>query len=702
MVHNESATNALLNDNRTAGAVVKAQIVPAQPKTLQHLPKRPAVELGFQNVSYAVKEGGSHRVKKILKDVSGHLRSGELTAIMGPSGAGKSTLLNILSGYKTNVTEGTITMNGRERNVSIFRKLSAYIMQDNQLHANLTVQEAMNVATNLKLRRSFTKQEKNAVINDILLTLSLSEHRNTFTRNLSGGQKKRLSIALELVSNPPIMFFDEPTSGLDSSTCFQCIHLLKMLAAGGRTIICTIHQPSARLFEMFDQLYTLAEGQCVYQGNTKQLVPFLATLGLECPSYHNPASYVIEVACGEHGDYQGNLVAAIENGRRDIRTAADFAGIKARNDLMKVQNLKALLDKNDAASATTSKFAESVAFNNQLLTANLVNDLAKDSDATSSAQTNEKGDLVIDVEKQDNVNTALLADKTVLEEITSPERYPTSQTHQFFVILKRTMLFNFRDWTLMYLRLFAHLLVGFLIGALYYDIGNDGAKVLSNLGFLFFNMLFLMYTSMTITILSFPLEMPVLLKENFNRWYSLKSYYFAMTLSDIPFQAIFCVIYVSLVYYFTSQPWELYRYLMFLSACLLISFVAQSVGLVVGAAMNVQNGVFLAPVMSVPFLLFSGFFVSFDAIPVYLRWMTYLSYIRYGFEGTALATYGYGREKLKCYQTYCHFKSPTTTLEELDMLNASYQLDIVALIIIFFVLRISAYLFLRWKLKTAR
>lgn len=159
---------------------------------------------------------------------------------------------------------------------------------------------------------------------------------------------------------------------------------------------------------------------------------------------------------------------------------------------------------------------------------------------------------------------------------------------------------------------------------------------------------------------------------------------------------------MTIVYYFTSQPMEWVRYFMFLSACLLISFVAQSVGLVVGAAMNVQNGVFLAPVMSVPFLLFSGFFVSFDAIPIYLRWITYLSYIRYGFEATALATYGYEREKLKCFQVYCHFKSPLTTLEELDMLDSNIMIDIVALIIIFLVLRVTAYLFLRWKLKTQR
>ncbi|XP_055683540.1 ATP-binding cassette sub-family G member 1 isoform X1 [Lutzomyia longipalpis] len=693
MVEEDIATNNLLPDSDRKSGAVKLQIVPSQPKTLSHLPHRPAVDLAFENLTYRVKEGRKSNAKVILKEVSGRLRSKELTAIMGPSGAGKSTLLNILSGYKTTNIEGSITMNGKERNLSLFRKYSAYIMQDNQLHANLTVEEAMTVAANLKLSSKKSKTEKSLVIREILDTLGLQDHRTTMTRNLSGGQKKRLSIALELVNNPPVMFFDEPTSGLDSSTCFQCINLLKMLARGGRTIICTIHQPSARLFEMFDQLYTLADGQCVYQGSTKQLVPFLSTLGLECPSYHNPASYVIEVSCGEHGDHTRKLVSGILNGKRDIRTELDFIDRKndASSALVKVHTKKNV-NKNDVQNVG-EKFAENLNANgNGVIKTNINNDIAKESTTVS---------IPIDIDKELDVNSALLPDE-MLEATENPARYATTMFHQFWVVLKRTLLFSRRDWTLMYLRLFAHVMVGFLIGALYYDIGNDGAKVLSNLGFLFFNMLFLMYTSMTITILSFPLEMPVLLKENFNRWYSLRSYYMAITISDIPFQAIFCVIYVSIVYYFTSQPFEMFRFAMFLTSCLLISFVAQSVGLVVGAAMNVQNGVFLAPVMSVPFLLFSGFFVSFDAIPVYLRWITYLSYIRYGFEGTALATYGYNREKLKCYQTYCHFKSPTTTLEELDMLDANFTLDIVALLVIFLVLRVAAFLFLRWKLRTAR
>ncbi|XP_050739386.1 ATP-binding cassette sub-family G member 4-like isoform X8 [Eriocheir sinensis] len=635
---------------------------------MSHLPKRPPVHIEFNDLSYSVSEGRHRGFKTILKKVSGRFKSGRLTAIMGPSGAGKSTLMNITAGYRISNVVGSILVNGRERNLRKFRKMSCYIMQDDHLHPHLTVLESMNCSANLKLGDRMKRAQKEEVINEILETLSLTECRDTRAINLSGGQRKRLSIALELVNNPPVMFFDEPTSGLDSSSSFQCINLLKTLAQGGRTIICTIHQPSAKLFEKFDYLYALADGQCIYRGAITGLIPFLSAMGLECPSYHNPADFLMEVASGDYGEFTHKLTSAVHCGKCDNLAPDNHEAVRAKQDLIC----------NDEQGREGGGGGEAGG--------------GGGGGGGTAGETR--------VNMPPSKHSLLASEDESIDDI--PNSFPTSGWKQFVILFKRTFLSIIRDGMLTKMRICSHILIGLLIGLLYYNIGNEAGKVFNNSGCLFFCMLFLMFTAMMPTILTFPLEMNVFIREHLNYWYSLKSYYLAKTMADMPFQVIYPLLYVLLVYFLTAQPLEAHRFFMFTTMCIMTSLVAQSLGLAIGACLNIQGAVFLGPITSIPVLLFSGFFVNFSTIPIYLRWVTYISYVRYGFEGTLLSIYGFDRKPLHCSEPYCHYKSPRKFLEEMDIIGAEFWIDFVVLFSFFIALRTLGYFVLRWKLKAER
>ncbi|XP_034471780.1 ATP-binding cassette sub-family G member 1 isoform X2 [Drosophila innubila] len=702
--------------------------------SLSHLPQRPPVDIEFCDISYSVPDGHIRGFKTILKSVSGKFRNGQITAIMGPSGAGKSTLMNILAGYKTSQLSGSVMINSKERNLRRFRKLSCYIMQDDVLIANLTVKEAMMVAANLKLGKNMINYAKCVVVEEILETIGLKESVNTLTCNLSGGQRKRLSIALELVNNPPVMFFDEPTSGLDSSTCFQLISLLKSLARGGRTIVCTIHQPSARLFEKFDHLYLLAQGQCVYEGRVHGLVPYLSSLGYECPSYHNPADYVLEVASGEYGEAVPKLVEAVKSGicKKYMHKEYGIKGIA--NDIIKGNGSgNDNCSGNNITASTTAAATITLEDEKPLKT---LETIADDADELSElkppmleAQQSQNSDCsVINMpttnedscsfssskggQSQKAVSggtnavvgcmTSLLDSHESVVTLPNKTGFPTSGWTQFWILLKRSFRTIMRDKMLTHMRLASHIIVGAIIGMIYYDVGNEASKIMSNAGCIFFVSLFTTFTAMMPTILTFPTEMSVFVREHLNYWYSLKAFYFAKTIADIPFQIVFSSVFVLVVYYLTSQPMEIERISMFVLICVLNSLVAQSLGLLIGAGMNIETGVFLGPVTTIPTILFSGFFVNFDTIPAYLQWVTYVSYVRYGFEGAMVSIYGMDRAKLHCNEIYCHHRVPKKFLEWMSMEDARFWVDAVALIGIFFALRIIAYFVLRWKLHMIR
>ncbi|XP_043482366.1 ATP-binding cassette sub-family G member 4 [Leptopilina heterotoma] len=603
--------------------------------------KEDYMDIIFENITYNVSLGFRKGAKEILHGINGRLPGKQLIAIMGPSGAGKSTLLDILSGYRITGVQGTVYVNGRIRDLNSFRRCSAYITQDDRLQPLLTVTENMRVAADLKLGTDTPTEQKKKIIDEILTTLSLNGNLKTKAERLSGGQKKRLSIALELVNNPTVMFLDEPTTGLDSSSCMQVVNLLKLLASQGKTIVCTIHQPSASLFQLFDQVYVLSDGECLYQGAVHQLVPYLDSVKLPCPMYHNPADYVIELACNEYGeDKVESMICATQNGK----------SLQWFDKSLNLLDLRAL----------RAAFPE------------------------KEDRKNEKSIIASSPKKKSEESLQA-----------------TSQLHQLKVLLGRGMIKVKRDPTLTHLRIIVNICTGLMLGSLFIKAGNDGKRVIDNYNLLFGILMHHMMTTMMLTILTFPTEMSILQKEHFNRWYSLKAFYVSVNIIDIPVSVLCCTIFSFIVYFMSAQPPDVTRFSMFFTISLLVSFVAQSFGLMIGAVFNVVNGTFLGPTISVPMMMFAGFGVTLRDMPGFLKWGTYVSYLRYGLEGYINAIYGLNRKTLAC-KDYCHYKYPRKFLNEIAMRDDQFWNDVIALIVILFITRFLAYVLLRWKLMAAR
>uniref|UniRef100_A0A1I8P001 ABC transporter domain-containing protein n=1 Tax=Stomoxys calcitrans TaxID=35570 RepID=A0A1I8P001_STOCA len=272
-----------------------------------------ALNIQFADLSYEVKLRNEKKI--ILNNITGEFRSGELSVIIGPSGSGKTTLINLLAGYRIRKTSGRIEVNDKLENVNRLRKLSRYIFQEDCISSKFTILETMKYASRFKLNNNFTPSERQKVINEYLNIFLLTDKAHTRISDISGGERKRLCVALELLNNPAVLFLDEPTTGLDEFSATQCVTLLKRLADSGRTVVCSAHCPSARLLQMFNKVYVLSEGQCIYQGTVNGIVPYLQHFQLTCPITHNPADYIIEVATNFYGNYHNDLVNAIQNGK---------------------------------------------------------------------------------------------------------------------------------------------------------------------------------------------------------------------------------------------------------------------------------------------------------------------------------------------------------------------------------------------------
>ena len=262
------------------------------------------IDLVFENLSYIVTDKIESKLQKkdvkktILNNLSGYFPHGTLTAIMGPSGAGKTSLMEVISGQsKSGTVTGKLYLNGNIVDIDTIKEISGFVFQDDVILSTMTVTEALYMSALLRLPKEITNEEKMNRVNEMITSLHLENCKNTIvgdslSKGISGGERKRLSVGMEMIMNPSILFLDEPTSGLDTYTAYSLVNNLKDLTKTGRTVVSTIHQPSSDILNLFDNLILLNQGQVVYQGKVSDLVNYFSGIGYKCPEYCNPSDFV--------------------------------------------------------------------------------------------------------------------------------------------------------------------------------------------------------------------------------------------------------------------------------------------------------------------------------------------------------------------------------------------------------------------------
>ncbi|CAN6201474.1 unnamed protein product [Urochloa humidicola] len=269
--------------------------------TEEDMRKRPTIEIAFKDLTLTLK--GSK--KKLLRSVTGKLMAGRVAAVMGPSGAGKTTFLSAIAGKATGCqTTGMILINGKMEPIRAYKRIIGFVPQDDIVHGNLTVQENLWFNARCRLSDDLSKADKVLVVERVIESLGLQAVRDSLVgtveqRGISGGQRKRVNVGLEMVMEPSVLILDEPTSGLDSASSLLLLRALRREALEGVNISMVVHQPSYTLYRMFDDLILLAKGGLtVYHGPVKKVEEYFSGLGIVVPDRVNPPDYYIDLLEG--------------------------------------------------------------------------------------------------------------------------------------------------------------------------------------------------------------------------------------------------------------------------------------------------------------------------------------------------------------------------------------------------------------------
>ncbi|XP_040887579.1 broad substrate specificity ATP-binding cassette transporter ABCG2-like [Toxotes jaculatrix] len=546
--------------------------------------RRQGATVSFHNIHYKVTQGGSCLCRKkattkdILIDLNGIMKPG-LNAIMGATGSGKSSFLDVLAARKDPAgLTGEVLIDGAPQPPN-FKCLSGYVVQDDVVMGTLTVRENFSFSAALRLPSTISQEEKEQKVNRLIQELGLSRVADSrvgtqLIRGISGGERKRTNIGMELIIDPPVLFLDEPTTGLDASTANSVLLLLKRMANNGRTIILSIHQPRYSIYRLFDSLTLLVTGKQVYHGPAQSALEYFSDIGYTCEPHNNPADFFLDVINGDS-------------------TAVVYSNA----------------DREDPDP-------DSVSLSRRGIEDKLVEEYRN---CHYYKQTKAELERII----QGKQTTTTTPSRTIT--------YTTGFLTQFRWVLKRTFRNLMLNPQTSIAQVAVTLFLALVVGAIFFDVKENQSGMQNRFGALFFITVNQCFSSLSSAEL-FISERKLFIHEYISGYYRLSVYFLSKILSDIiTLRTIPAIVFSCVAYFMIGLKPTAEAFFLFMFTVMLVAYTATSMALAISADQTVVAiaNIFMT-IACVFMMIFAGLLVNLPSIVSWLAWLKYLSIPRYG------------------------------------------------------------------------
>ncbi|XAR56129.1 hypothetical protein NMG60_11036479 [Bertholletia excelsa] len=533
------------------------------------------------------------KTKVLLNDISGEARDGEILAVLGASGSGKSTLVDALANrIAKGSLKGSVTLNGEPLESRLLKVISAYVMQDDLLFPMLTVEETLVFAAEFRLPRTLSKSKKKMRVQALIDQLGLRNAAKTVIgdeghRGVSGGERRRVSIGIDIIHDPIILFLDEPTSGLDSTSAFMVVKVLQRIAQSGSIVIMTVHQPSYRILGLLDRLIFLSRGQTVYSGSPATLPVFFSDFGHPIPETENRTEFALD------------LIRELEGSPGGTKSLVEFN--KSWQSMKRTRNPDTPtrgLSLKEAISASISR-------------GKLVSGATNDASPTSMVPT-----------------------------------FANPFWIEMAVLSKRSITNSRRMPELFGIRLGAVMVTGFILATMFWQLDNSPKGVQERLGFFAFAMSTTFYTCAD-ALPVFLQERYIFMRETAYNAYRRSSYVLSHSITALPALVFLSLAFSAITFWAVGLDGGLSGFL-FYFLIILASFWAGSsfVTFLSGIVPHVMLGYTIVVAILAYFLLFSGFFINRDRIPPYWIWFHYISLVKYPYEAVLQNEF---EDPVKCF-----------------------------------------------------